>query len=302
MKHTGISARLYSRSVAARGDGGHWNHRNGGMLSCWYKTPLSILFVLLVTIMRCHGWVMLCKTKPIRGAAGDGASGTQGVDGVQTNPIGRQQTGKTIAKAGGLDAATRHPAHNAKQSQFPGPGPRPSESCETKPIRRDRWANDAKQTQFPAVGRGRGGRNVQNEPNWVGTNAQNEANSETPGCDPGVDSAKRSQFRQRGRSVAGRVGHAPPPGTIVQNKASSSVADSGQRCDGTHLRASGPGAVVQTNPIGRRQLCKTNPIRPGRAGWVQACGTKTEECCTNKPNCRRHADPEIGVPGSRRRD
>jgi hypothetical protein len=28
------------------------------------------------------------ETKPIRGgAAGDGASGTQGVDGVQTNPI-----------------------------------------------------------------------------------------------------------------------------------------------------------------------------------------------------------------------
>jgi hypothetical protein len=41
---------------------------------------------------------------------------------VQTNPIGPRQAEKTIAKARGLDAATRHIGKRAKQTQF-APGP-----------------------------------------------------------------------------------------------------------------------------------------------------------------------------------
>ena len=92
----------------------------------------------------------------------------------------RRQAGKTIAKAGGLDAATPEGDKRAKQSQFgPETGPRESrqgnrpgsrgdESCQTKPIRPEA-ANRAspvgkricgelymrrpmaKQSQFPAL-------------------------------------------------------------------------------------------------------------------------------------------------------
>jgi len=61
---------------------------------------------------------------------------------VQTNPICHRRAGEAIAKAGGLDDATRTGANRAKQSQFPGGAGRgeaigawdAGESRETKPI------------------------------------------------------------------------------------------------------------------------------------------------------------------------
>jgi hypothetical protein len=55
-----------------------------------------------------------CETNPIRGGAGWG----EGRDVEQTNPICRGRAGRAIAKAFGLDAATRAGANRAKQTQF----------------------------------------------------------------------------------------------------------------------------------------------------------------------------------------
>jgi len=65
----------------------------------------------------------LCKTKPIwpAGVVVGGAhpTGLRSGPVVQTKPIGLDRAGKTIPKALGLEAATRHGARGAKQGQLP---------------------------------------------------------------------------------------------------------------------------------------------------------------------------------------
>jgi hypothetical protein len=106
------------------------------------------------------------------------------------------------------------------------------------------WANLAKQTQFAR--RGRVGRGL---------------------GDPGRGVLyKQTQFLPLCRSGdrRSREGKSCETKPILRLR----IADSGQPCGGTPLRAAGPGPVVQTNPIWRGQMCETNPIwlvgrRPG---------------------------------------
>jgi hypothetical protein len=63
----------------------------------------------------------IAQNEPNSWPAGrDGAWGTRGVtQPCKTNPICRWRAGKTIAKAFGLDDATRHRGNDAKRTQFP---------------------------------------------------------------------------------------------------------------------------------------------------------------------------------------
>jgi hypothetical protein len=104
---------------------------------------------------------------------------------------------------------------------------------------------------------------------------QNKPNLGRPGWGPQGDSAEQSQFRQSAEGVRGEMRQTKPnlgelrhlgdgrsSRPIVRNKPNSPIADSGQPCGDTPLRAAGP-----------------------------------EAGCTNKPNSCRDAEPAIGVPG-----
>jgi hypothetical protein len=169
-----------------------------------------------------------------------------------------------------------------------------SQMCETKPIFGGR---DTPPFQSPRgrMGRGHrgGGRGQMCKTNPIRSgevNVRNEPNLGWPGDH--AKCAKRTQFSDCGL------------GTELRRDASWG------------LPAQGP--VVQTNPIGRSELCKTKPIchprrqdrrdrsyetKPisGEAGRDGAWGTRAVGCCTNKPNFRRAGRRPRGsslAPGS----
>jgi len=136
----------------------------------------------------------------------------------------------------------------AKRTQFPG-----------RPEGRGTRANRAKRTQFAAERQGRPSSRPEAlaMPPRRGAIAPNKPNSchyadPEIGVPGRVNRAKRSQFFDCGLRIA----------------------DSGQPCGGTPLRAAGPGPVVQTNPIGRSESCETKPNlgTPGVSGGRRAGG------------------------------
>jgi hypothetical protein len=208
----------------------------------------------------------------------------------KTNPIGPRQAGKTIAKAGGLDAATRHTGQTCKTKPIPdgagrdGAGGASDEvkTCKTNPIgpagpggtrpqgrgtrgkcaKRSqfgpasagpgrRWAKDAKRTQF-------GGVNVRNEANLLRGHGRPSPRPKALPLPPGR--------RLRG--------------LFVRNKPNLSARPE----MGAGRRSCHSGTLRQTNPIrprGRRQYALTSTPRtasrccrlaPGASGLLRRCG------------------------------
>jgi len=174
------------------------------------------------------------------------------VGGVQTKPIRPRQAGKTIAKAGGLDAATRHTGQACETKPIPRwrpgsksgatrsrigadlpPPARAGRLCKTKPIgpgaRRDRDLRARNVRNKPNLER----RSCETKPIWAGRAgsggtecakwAQFPASRDagTPNC------AKQSQLapgRRRARTCPEPAEGTPNPrgaGAVVRNKAIS---------------------------------------------------------------------------------
>jgi hypothetical protein len=235
----------------------------------------------------------LCKTNPIPGPAGwDGAGGAWGVgQSRETKPnlgapgvSGDRRAGgayrakqsqftsgtrKTIAKAFGLDAATRHRGKCAKRTQFPAvPGG-------MRPGGRGTWAKCAKRSQFPALPRG-------TRPEARATRAKCAKRTQfpplgrgeppsfhysiIPPCQSPANRAKRTQFGQARPGSGGRLCETNPiPGYAGR-------AEAGGTWDGGQMRKTNPicwrcpAALPRPSALRRGRLCKTcktNPILEG---------------------------------------
>jgi len=240
---------------------------------------------------------------------------------VQTNPVGPRRAGKTIAKAGGLDAATRHTA----------------QTCKTKPISGGTGGTRAlyKQTQFLPLcrssnRRSREGKSCETKPNlgglgdlrdgaWMEPVVRNEANSRHGRAilprrstrrpvAPVGRLYKQTQLARRGPGGGGwrsctnktrptkvRISRTDPwyrPRNAGRIPTRGLLSRASNKANSRRCRA-GRGRRDE----GRGVLYKQSQFGPGRAAWGQACGTRAEGCCTNKPNSCHYADPEIGVPG-----
>jgi len=187
----------------------------------------------------------------------------------QTNPICGRRAGKTIAKAGGLDAATRE-----------------GQTCETKPISEE--VSSVKCQVLSAASRASSPRSLPTSDSTLGSQTQNSAFG-GPFKLPAERRPPKANVRNEPNSRQGRAGR----GTNAQNEPNSSIADWERTCCGMPaLRpaASGlRGAVVQTNPIGRSQSCETNPIFPAASGGTSPQGVGRGTNAQNEPNfrCRR---------------
>ncbi len=193
----------------------------------------------------------LRKTKPIRRSR-------------PSEGIARGQLCETkpISRAGGKTQEVGRPTPNPRRAA-------PRCHCRARRTNKANGRGDcAKRSQFPAkpstpnkpnLGRRA---SAQNEPNLPGrATIRNEANFRRAGY-PTIPLLYHSTIpippRPDGTGPQGRG-----TGAIVQNEPNFPIADCGL---GTERRRDAlwglpaQGAVAQTNPIGRSELCKTNPI------------------------------------------
>jgi hypothetical protein len=201
----------------------------------------------------------------------------------KTNPICRRRAGKTIAKAFGLDDATRHRGNGAKRTQFPaGPGGTGRQGGGTR-------GNRAKRTQLAPPRWDQRDRSRQTKPiapvEGVGrgrpTYEERRANR-----------AKQTQFARRCRVGRGQRGVAR--GANAQNEPNSWIAD---RFAAGRL----PCGLLPQARAGR--TCKTNPIWPGLggAGTRQAKDAKRTQFARRRPKRRGAAkDASAAAAGANR--
>jgi hypothetical protein len=251
----------------------------------------------------------LYKTNPIpAGAPWDRTWGRREI--VQNEPNFLRRARKTIAKAGGLDTATRQTIAEAVVRNEANSAPaRPASGgrlCKTNPVSRLRigdrsaaghlpcgqappaspGADCAKRSQFR-------GSNMKREvlyaarvmTNWTHKQAwQNKANSpHQQGCPGargaadvfgGANCAKQSRFRGTGRRVEYLSFHHSSPMPIVRNKANSRLDGSGPArpppASGDLSCKTKPISACQADPVDLESAAVWRPHPPMRRG-VQKC-------------------------------